>query len=83
MGWDDAYDRYEDTPGDDKSFKRMLRAWIEENPQLIREPPPYKRKSSSAGIVINLDEDLTGVEMLIRLRDQQNESKQSDHDEEA
>jgi hypothetical protein len=81
MGWDDAYDRYECTPGYDNTFYVTLITWITENPQL-RHERSYKRKSppSNDHDSIDFDEDLTGVEMLIRLRDQQKETKQSDLD---
>jgi hypothetical protein len=81
MGWDDAYDRYECTPGYDSSFMAMLCQWVIDNPQL-RHERSYKRKSppSNDHGSIDFDEDLTGVEMLIRLRDQQKETKQSDLD---
>jgi hypothetical protein len=60
MLWDDAYDRYEDTPGYDRSLKLELKAKL----------AAASGENSDSNSTIDDTDDLFLAEQLIRLRDQ-------------
>lgn|GEM_PF-3250856 len=62
MLWDDAYDRYEDTPGYDRSLKSELRA------KLLASLP---ENNTSDSVTSDHDsDDLLSINDLIQLRDE-------------